>query len=718
MIQDTKVFHFEYVPFKIDKSSIKVFQNAKDEFSLEYAIFNPKAVFINMFPVTKRGLIRKKSPQRGIATIQQFANAMGLHQDFHKIESMSIQFILETLSTQFKIGDKKQTFFCGGLMGLKEEINLPCTNADGFTDEILEILTDSPQFAFIQLMFRSKKIPKDFLIKKETDHHMTQLKFDIHQNKVERRFNPTRINILEEMGCFEFSPRIMIVETSKNNLESKLERLSVIFNSIGLKVRTFPTFWHRFSSLQNLCIKRKLTSPIMLDGYSLMNFISPPQKQFSHEGYSLIPNKSDYLLSSGIRRTSTYQGINLGIPIISGKTAEEPLLIDGKDLNRHMAVFGMTGEGKSRFIYGLIHEFHNKKVNFLIFDPKGEYLQPVQTFCDDFLYLKPGSERFPWGINIFQIPQNKAGENLIPLEDHIQFVVSILENIFDDTEAVSPQMRKLLHLAAIRTVKKQGDLQTFISLLEKPKDLGIKGSYLENSAAGIINRMESLLFGNTGRCFTVTNTTFEISQLLSKNAIIDLSGFEAIEDQKGRKIFLEVVFQYLYYFVRSFRTPIKEESLPKNVFILDEIQKLVPQKHYRTRTPESMIGRGPWTLRAYDISMVFIGTDPIIDQPMLTNTGVSAIFFTKFDPYAIANLLGISKNEYEQLRNLLKSKHDERRCIVSIDGHISLIKTNKFNLPLKNLVPLVELQNHSIQQELRNSYNNLHFNPIKKILDR
>ena len=49
MIQDTNAFHFEYVPFKIDKSSIKVFQNAKDEFSLEYAIFNPKAVFINMY---------------------------------------------------------------------------------------------------------------------------------------------------------------------------------------------------------------------------------------------------------------------------------------------------------------------------------------------------------------------------------------------------------------------------------------------------------------------------------------------------------------------------------------------------------------------------------------------------------------------------------------------------------------------------------------------
>ncbi|MFX1546345.1 MAG: helicase HerA domain-containing protein [Promethearchaeota archaeon] len=40
--------------------------------------------------------------------------------------------------------------------------------------------------------------------------------------------------------------------------------------------------------------------------------------------------------------------------IINGKISDIPLLIDGKDLNRHMAVFGMAGDGKGRFVYGLI----------------------------------------------------------------------------------------------------------------------------------------------------------------------------------------------------------------------------------------------------------------------------------------------------------------------------------------------------------------------------
>ena len=191
-----------------------------------------------------------------------------------------------------------------------------------------------------------------------------------------------------------------------------------------------------------------------------------------------------------------------------------------------------------------------------------------------------------------------------------------------------------------------------------------------------------------------------------------------MEDQTGRQIFLNVVFQYLYYYVRSFREPFKEDSLPKNVFILDEIQKLVPVKSFRYKSPESMIGRGPWTLRAYDISMFFIGTDPIVDQPMLTNTGILTMFFTKFDPFIISNLLGISRTEYEQLRNLLKAKQNERRCIISINGQISLLKTNDFLLDVNSPLRLEDMSTRPVQQQLRDSYDKCYFDPIKEIFSK
>ncbi len=715
MTEVTNAFKFEHIPRNIDKSSIKVFVNTKGIYSLEYGIVQPQDVFIHMHAVP-HGLFRKqKSVDRGMAAIQQFATALGLHPDFHVFGYDYIPNLVDVLESKIKTNNNETLFYSGGLLGLPSKNASPISTVDGFTDNILEILTDNAKFAFVQFLFKPIDLPKEFRPEDDRDPRLPQIRYDFRHDKVQPRYSAPTVNIMEETGCFEFSPRIILAEDDPITLKSKLERLAVIFLSNGFKVRKYPSFFRRFPSFKSLLLDRKIRSPSILDGFSLMNFISPPSRQFSHEGYTLVPNKTDYLLSSGVHKTSTSNTINLGIPIISSATSGVPLLIDGKDLSRHMAVFGMTGEGKSRFIYGLVQELVHKGVKFLIFDPKGEYLRPIHTFCPDVLYLKPGSTPFPWGINIFQIPADESGEPFIPVEDHIQFVSSVLEHVFSDDTSVSPQMRRLLHLAIIQTVKNKGDFRSFIDLLKQPDSLGMTGSYLENTAAGVINRVEKLFFGNTGRCFTVSETTFEIAHLLDHNAIIDLSAFEAMEDQSGRQIFLNVVFQYLYYYVRMFREPFKEDSLPKNVFILDEIQKLIPVKNFRSKSPESMISGGPWTLRAYDISMFFIGTDPIVDQPMLTNTGVLTMFFTKYDPYVISNLLGISRTEYEQLRHLLKAKQDERRCIISINGQISLLKTNSFAFDTSSPFNLDELSSLPLQQELLDSYTRFYFDPIKEI---
>lgn len=713
MNKEPIAFSFEQIPLNIDKSSVKIFKNSKETFSLDYVIFEPKTVRIFMYSIERNWFLKKKS-ERGLATIRQFASALGLHPDFHKTITAPIRLVLNNLKPCFQIDpeDRKSLiYYSGGLsvIGRRQEKAITITESN--IDDILEILTEEPRFAYVQFVFRSVDPPNEF-IPKETKKfsHRSQIYFDIREGKVERRVNPNFVNIFEETGCFEISPRLILVESCQKKLKDKIERLAVLFESKGLKIKVYPTFTKRFSSLKKLCKKVKIISPILLDGYSLINFILPPQKQFSHEGYCLVPNKSSYSLSSGFKTVAFNQGINIGTPIISGKTSDVPLLLEGKDLNRHMVVFGMTGEGKSRFVYGLIKEFYEKNITFLIFDPKGEYLAPIQSFCSNFIYLKPGSTSFPWGINFFQVPRDSKGEEIIPQEDHIQFVVSIFDHFFDDE--ISPQMRRLLHQAVIRTIKDHGDFRTFLSWVNNPKDLNIKGAYLENSAAGIVNRIEKLLFGNTGRCFTVKQTTFEILELLKHNTIIDLSAFETMEDQNGRRVLLDIIFQYLYYFIRSSRVPFKEGEFPKNVFILDEIQKLNPATTYRKMNSMSMIGRGPWTLRAYDVSMIFVGTDPVVDQPMLTNSGVKSIFFTNFDSYQIANLLGISKHDYEQLRGLLKVKQDERRCIITLNGQAFLIKTNDFNFDIQ---AYLDPQHLPFQKQLCGSYQKFVFNPTKEL---
>ncbi|PWI47438.1 hypothetical protein CEE45_11520 [Candidatus Heimdallarchaeota archaeon B3_Heim] len=721
MVDVPKVFYFKHIPLNVDKKSIKVFLHSKDTFSLEYSIFEPKTVHVTMAPVCGRWF-RQKKTDRALASIQQFASTMGLHSDFHQFKPSPIHRLLKMFRPSFHLYADDPTspsFSSGGILAVTGDKAPPLTSVENFIDDLLEILTDFPTFALVQLVFKPIGIPRKFRLDEEgQERQKTQLRFDIQQGQVQQRFTSSISTIMEEAGCFHFSPRVLIVETNPDTLKTKLNRISALFRSHGLKVRKYPSFWRRFRSFMAQCQSHKLASPIVLDGYSLMGFISPPKRQFASVGYSLVPHKEDYLLSSGIDRHSDPSAINVGIPIISGRTVDDPLLIRGQDFNRHMAVFGMTGEGKSRFIYGLIAEFYRQQVKFVIFDPKGEYLHPVRSFCQDVIYLKPGSQDLPWGINIFHIPRNASGDFLIPLEDHIQFIMSLLEHIFDESDALSPQMRRLLHLAIIQTVKEQGDFRRFLYWLDNPGQLGIKGSYLENTAAGILNRIEKLFFGNTGRCFTVSQTTFEIASLLDQNAIIDLSAFEVMEDRSGRQMFLEVIFQYLYYFARSFRPPFKEEGLPQNIFILDEIQKILTPQKSRFKASESIISKGPWTLRSYDISMIFIGTDPVIDQPILTNMGIFSIFYSKYDPYAIATLLGIPKTDYEQLRTLLKVNPDTRNCLISVNAQLSLLRTNEFPLDLSAPFDLSALQALPRQRQLQESYAKYAFDPIDEIISQ
>ncbi len=686
----------------VDSSSIKLLRDIPDSFALEYAIFEPKTLQISMHVVPKRLFFFNRS-RSGIATLQQFITALGLHEDFHNIGGDSLMRLIRCLKPKFQFGGQSEEFHCGGLLSVDMELFSSVSQNEGFMDGILEILTDSPHFAFFQIVFSSQKIPKEYK-SEDTSEYRTQIRFNIHQGKVERHSQSVGMNVMEEAGCFTFSIRVLVVEHSQEQLQYKLERLRVLLKGHGIKSRPYPSLFRRFRRFKSLIIRRAIHSSIITDGYTLMNYLALPTRQHSLQGYKIVPNKEDYKIVSNFSSEYEEKAIKIGFPIFSGKTSDKHLFLAGKDLSRHMAVFGMTGEGKSRFIFNLIRQFHENHVKFLIIDPKGEYLYPIQSFCDDFIYIKPGSEQFPWGINLFQIPLDPQGDELISPEDHIQFVVSLLENVLDEENSLSPQMRRLVQSATIQTIKEKGDFQTFIKWVNNATSLGIKGAYLENTSAGVINRLTKLLFGNTGRCFSVTSTTFELVNFLTHNVILDLSGFEAMEDIAGRQMILEVIFQYLYYFVRKFRPPFKEDKLPQNVFILDEINKLLPVSNYRSSSPKSIIGRGPWTLRAYDVSMVFIGTDPIVDHPILTNAGVIAMFYSNFDPYTVANFLGISKAEYDQLRALLKAKPDERRCLIAVNKNISLIKPDHFKLiPQKSMNP-GNIMSNSFQSNLRESY--------------
>jgi hypothetical protein len=705
-------FHFEFIPDHPDKNCINMLKSSNNEYSIEYSIFPPKTVHISMHTKTKRRLF-PPSGQLSSVAIQSYATAMGLHPDFHLIGKDPIQHLLKMIKGKFSINNEGD-FISTGLKSKNIDSLGTHSPTDSFIDGLLEILTNNPVFAFIQITFSACKTPREFRFNPKNEFSK-RLLFDIQNSKVKSHYTNFKMKSLEEKGFFNFCIRVLVVELEQEHINSKLEQIRFFLRAHGIQSCTYPSRLRWFMRFKHQLLRRTLDPKLLIDATSLMHFLRFPSKEYATKGYKIVPNKHNYRLSTSIHQEIGGELIRAGIPIISGKTTEDPFYLAGKDLNRHMGVFGMTGEGKSRFIFNLISQFYEKGVKFLIIDPKGEYSLPIRSFCDDFIFIKPGSKDYPWGVNIFHIPVDSDGKNLISIEDHIQFVVSLLENIFDKNNELSPQMRRLIQVAVIKNVQMRGNIKSFIELLNKPSSLGLKGVYLENTSAGVINRISKLLFGTTGRCLSVSETTIDIVSFLDHNVIFDLSTFESMEDISGRQLVLEILFQYLFYVVRKFRKPFKAERLPKNVFVLDEINKLLPQPTYRSQSPNTIIGKGPWTLRAYDVSMIFIGTDPVIELPMLTNAGVIVMFYSKFDPYKISTLLGTSLAEYQQLKSLLKAKSDERRCIISVNRNLTLLRTTQFDID-PSFLPSDYLKKMKVKQVyLKNHYESKYLSQINEI---
>ena len=151
MSEAPQFFHFDHIPLNVDKQSIKAFLHSKDTFAYEVSVFEPKTVHVCMIPVVTRWR-REKNRARGMASIQQFASAMGLHPDFHtlRLQVNPTTKILTIVEPTFPLGENDDgtpyVLHSGGLLILPGKKNPPFTNVTHFLDGVLEILTEDPIF--------------------------------------------------------------------------------------------------------------------------------------------------------------------------------------------------------------------------------------------------------------------------------------------------------------------------------------------------------------------------------------------------------------------------------------------------------------------------------------------------------------------------------------------------------------------------------------------
>ena len=363
-------------------------------------------------------------------------------------------------------------------------------------------------------------------------------------------------------------------------------------------------------------------------------------------------------------------GIPIGFKLIPGLKYPSVVKLSFEELTSHFCSFGITSQGKSRLMYNFLSFVDKTAKKFLVIDPKGEYFEALSSTNNMVEYYKVGSLEFPLMINIFSVPKGLSADN------HIQFIYSLLLSIMGDD--ITPQMNRLLFKTVEYVIYNNGTMKNFTYLLEHPEKLNVKGSYLEASGNAVLNRILPLIIGPTKNCFMTKVSNIDFSDLSVKNVIIDLSIFELVESTISRKVFVNT---FLHYFIHAIR--LKNSSIRKlgditNFILLEEIQKIAPLTYQGKNEVNSFIGLAPWTVRAYGISMGFIGTDPNVESPIITNTGLSMIFYSKSNIQNVLKLLGIPYNEY---MSYLKDLQERKIFLLCYKGKMTLIKAFDFVIP-------------------------------------
>ncbi|OLS26954.1 MAG: hypothetical protein HeimC3_06130 [Candidatus Heimdallarchaeota archaeon LC_3] len=481
---------------------------------------------------------------------------------------------------------------------------------------------------------------------------------------------------------FSIQLEVQIKLFNSNELKSEKERFYSFKRQIINYLEFYEIFYHlkkvdkklSFLLKWNFFFRKQLDNTLfsLTQTYEFLKFPENLISQIDISKFDTNSLNNIYTTSKGEENDSNK--IPIGFKINPNWFPQFKQYITKSDLASHISCFGLTSQGKSRFIYNLLVQFSKTNINFLILDSKGEYIQSLSNNLENIHYYKIGSKTFNLYLNIFETPKG------LDKEDHHNFLYTLFLHIVG--ESATPQMLRILYKAIKITVSENGNFNKFLNYIDNPKILGIQGAYLELSVAGLMNRIHPLTSGISGKCFNVENSNINYNLLMNNNIIIDLSLFEETENNMIRKTLVNVLYYYFINYIRKTRGKIRNPDSIRNVIIVEEAQKLVPVNYNGKNELSTPLGMSTWTARAYGVSMLFVATDPILESSVISNTGITILFYGKYD-YKISRMLNISNENFSELIHHLRER---QRFLYCNKGEIQLCRSFNYDIPSKESI--------------------------------
>ncbi|OLS13627.1 MAG: AAA ATPase [Promethearchaeota archaeon CR_4] len=275
---------------------------------------------------------------------------------------------------------------------------------------------------------------------------------------------------------------------------------------------------------------------------------------------------------------------------------QKPALLDVKLLNRHIAILGSPGCGKTVLAKVIVEELLLQGYSTILIDPQGDLCSLLLAKDDigrnlmknvNFKILTPGSKKgIPLTLDFFKEPAPNLVMDEEYLQTHLDYLSTTLLNVLGiDMKKRIPPEKPLLE-SIIRSSWGAGESLTFQELAEKVssvKEITTISTGQSISVAKLISPREqirlaqmitSLSVGTDGLLFS-KGAPLDISDLLAQGpscCIISLQGLGT--DQNKRQLVLSWIVQRIYNWMLTH--PQAEQDALRLLFYIDEVADFLP----------------------------------------------------------------------------------------------------------------------------------------------
>jgi len=450
--------------------------------------------------------------------------------------------------------------------------------------------------------------------------------------------------IQDNVGWFDSSVYFIIRSTHPDRIESVRDGIYGIIQSIWGGHESIRLYMRKItkSTILKLLIRRHLKKQ-RVHVSQLVAFVNTPVRKIP-----IISHESQPMFSVPSHEALGYDLI-IGETIFEGKPfSKAGLSIEW--LREHIAILGATGTGKTTLVKNIIVQLSKRvDIPWWIFDVKGsEYEEIANMVESEVVILKPGLD------DTFRISLFDSGDGFSESSAYSTFVIlrELLKERGDSSE-LSPAMEKLLREAVLKFGESLEKGNSITSLLDIINELATEDRFGQMTRDALLNRLQIIFQEPLCNILNGGVEGIQISSLLSKRVILDLSYVARIGGMDSARILYNLIAK------RIFECGMKRGIVSglHHVVVLEEANNLVPESYSKHTSADVSTGESMVLLqRATGQGVIVVSTRPNISSNILANTATKIIFRLPYDSEIGGKFLSLDNKQETYLRTIKRGR--------------------------------------------------------------